>query len=253
MAGILQPKGVSWVVSLGTASTASPTIVEYPWNPSFSGWTGDLSVAYLGGGSGSSSSPGFAYPGPVVTGAAQAGFPGNTPYPMILGVIVGFKYTPANATMAPSDYPYFAANTALAPGSTVTVKVVSDAQGVWAVQFSGTPGAAQSNLFSGGNLTASNFITTTVGVNTYNFAVGNNNTGFSGAYINYNSLIGTFTTPGTATFKDTYASLQIVGLNKAPGNSWYTANPLNNAPNNILNVTLNNLAQTINSQLSTLS
>lgn len=142
------PSGLTPVFSMSTPMIATPTMVEYPWNPEFSGANGDLCVAAILGTDNPPdpilSDPGYVYPGPV----GDSPLPANN-YSPILGVIYGFRYTPISPTPMVTDfYTYFIKNTPIV--GNISVLVQCDGLTQYSIQYKGTvdkPGISQTDLF----------------------------------------------------------------------------------------------------------
>jgi len=236
MAGVFNPFGLSWQYSLGTASQASPTLMDYDWNPSFSGFTGDVAAACLYDATAPDPSryaatgavPLPCYPLPGLTAPASI----NTP--PLLGVIVGFKYEPANNPIGQTDFLSYSANTQLKPGTGVTVRVVADMQGIYSIQYKGTTGLAVNNLFNSGGITCDTTYAVTIGGLVYNFPIGDTTTGYSKSYLY-------FTSADYSELPNVEYPAVIQGITNINGNTWSTTNPTVLAPNNLINVSLNNL------------
>jgi hypothetical protein len=179
------PFGFQWAYSTSAASQASPTLVEFPWNPSFSGWTGDLAIQYLPGDTANSilSTDGFAYPGYVATNIGFSTHSLN--YPPIIGVIAGFRYTPvSNSILTTDSWPSYEIGTAVL-NNKVTVIVNTDIQGRYAIQFKGYPalkGLTQNFLFGQAFLGTDFPYVQKVGGFTFTFPIGNS-AGLSSLYI----------------------------------------------------------------------
>jgi hypothetical protein len=251
------PFGFLYSYSTSAASQASPTLVEFPWNPLFSGWSGDLAIQYLPG-AGSDTAPssadGFVYPGYISTNVDPSG---TFNYPPIVGVIAGFRYVPNNDSILSNDtWPSFVAGTAVI--GKVYVVVNTDIQARYQIQYdgrAGVKGVTQNLLFGQATLGADNTFVQTVSGNTFTFAVGTPNSTVGGA----NGAL-----PGTSTLFITNLNTQRLGvtgnklarttsypvflLTPAQGNDWYDPTDPNASANEntIMNVLLNNNFTTTN-------
>jgi hypothetical protein len=253
------PFGFRWSYSTSAASQASPTLVEFPWNPLFSGWSGDLAIQYLpGAGSATalSSTDGYVYPGYLESSVEGGSDIFN--YPPIIGVIAGFRYTPASdAILSNNSWSSFQAGTQVV--GKVTVIVNTDIQGRYAVQYKGgsLKGVTQNYLFGMAEIWSDTRTVQTVGPNTFTFAVGTPNTSAGSATGNL---------PGTSTIyiqdlqtqSGGVTSLKLARTTTFPvflqtpeysaTNDWYDAASPNAAQNEntIMTVLLNNNYTTTN-------
>lgn len=243
------PFGFNWQYSQTVSANALSPIVEYPWNPLISGYTGDLCVAYLTNGAGalSGSYAGYVYPAPVPTIPDNtAETPVQVSYPPIIGVIVGFKFqqttsfqNPLNGINVQSFY-----NPTVTPvpsGQPITVLVNTDPSAIYSVQTNNTStptqGVAQTSLFYVGPVNGENTYTVSVGTAPNNinwvFAYGDNTTGQSKMFLAANGL----QDPGLQTLGARRTlPLQIVGITQTGTNNWRTTN--DPQANNIVNVRL---------------
>jgi len=172
------PFGFQWAYSTSAASQASPTLVDFPWNPSFSGWTGDLAIQYLPGDTAATlnSTDGYVYPGYISSDVNVTDRVFN--YPPIVGVIAGFRYEPiSNSILTTNEWPSFQAGTQVVGGK-VSVIVNTDIQGRYDIQFKGYPalkGVTKDFLFGQAGLGAVYTNVQTVGTNNFTFPVGTPN------------------------------------------------------------------------------
>jgi hypothetical protein len=242
------PFGFNWQYSQTVSANALSPIVEYPWNPIMSGYTGDLCVAYLPDGAGALDADysGFVYPAPVPTLPSAVSPNEVITYPPIIGVIVGFKYKSAKSIQNPLNgidtAPFYNPEvTPIVSGSPVTVQVITDPAAIYSVQTNNTStpttGVAQTSLFYVGPVTAAATYTKVIGTTpndlTYYFAKGDDNTGQSLMYLAANGL----QDPGLQSLGDRRTlPLQIVGITESGTNDWSTPSDLQ--PNNIVNVRL---------------
>jgi hypothetical protein len=137
------PFGLQGDLSTSAASQANPTLLTFPWNPAFSGWSGDPVISYLPAVAGTnvSSALGYVYPAFISSNITIPNTVQNIYYPPIVGVIVGFKYKPANNSLTPNDtWPSYDKTTVLQEGTTVQVIVNTDAQARYKIQYRGEPG-----------------------------------------------------------------------------------------------------------------
>jgi hypothetical protein len=248
------PFGFQWAYSTSAASQASPTLVEFPWNPLFSGWSGDLAVQYLPGATADlkSSEDGYVYPGYTRTDMSP---PSDRifNYPPIVGVIAGFRYEPLNDSSLNIDiWPSFELGTKV-KNNKVTVVVNTDIQGRYNIQYKGTTGdglgVQQKFLFGQAELGADEEYDLTVGGNVFYFAVGVPNSSVGSAT---GGIPGTSTLylNNIATQADTLAGNSLMKSSSYPvflqmpavGNTWYVPADPNRAPNEntIMTVLLNN-------------
>jgi hypothetical protein len=249
------PFGLQGDYSTSAASQANPTLLTFPWNPNYSGWSGDVAVQYLPSGTGSLfSTDGLVYPGYTrVEGLTPpSGFSYN--YPPIIGVIVGFKYKPANNAITPNDtWPSYILGTELVPNTAVEVIINTDLQARYKIQFKGNetnPGVAQNFLFGTGMFGADEEYSVVDSGITYYFAKGRPNTSVGSA---------TGGSPGTSTLylKDIYTQANLLGTqnvirptqnplfiqtpNNYDNSGWYNAMSSNPSEyeNNIVTVMFN--------------
>jgi len=248
------PFGFQWAYSTSAASQASPTLVEFPWNPAFSGWSGDLAVQYLPGALGTtkSSTDGFIYPGYTRTDMSP---PSDRffNYPPIVGVIAGFRYEPLNDSSLNIDiWPSYLKGTEV-KNSKITVVVNTDIQGRYNIQYQGTTGddlgVQQDYLFGQAELGGLNEYNLTLGGNVFYFATGIPNTSFGSAS---GGIPGTSTMfiKNLVTQSDTLTDLTLMKSSTFPvflqtpatGNTWYDPADPNRAQNEntIMTVLLNN-------------
>ena len=242
------PFGFQWAYSTSAASQASPTLVEFPWNPSFSGWTGDIAIQYLPGNTADTllSTDGYVYPGYYDTNVDVSGRVFN--YPPIVGVIAGFRYTPiSNSILTTDSWPSYQAGTQVVGGK-ITVIVNTDIQGRYNIQFKGegaVKGVSQNFLFGQAKLGSDYPNIQTVGAFTFTFANGTPNStittgsGQSSLYITdlftQNSNV-----ESISLARDT--ALPVFLLTPARGQDWYDASAPNatDNENTIMEVLLNN-------------
>jgi hypothetical protein len=186
---IFQPFGFQGDYSTSAASQANPTLVTFPWNPSFSGWSGDVAVQYLPGPYVDSeytiaSADGYVYPGYVSATGLTPPSDYIFNYPPIIGVIVGFKYEPINNTITPNDtWSSYVTGTAVKDNQ-ISVIINTDLQARYKVQYKGTslaPGITQNLLFGGAQFGADNTYDVVAGGVTFKFAVGTPSTSTGGA------------------------------------------------------------------------
>lgn len=249
------PFGLQGAYSTSAASQANPTLLTFPWNPAYSGWSGDAAIQYLPSGTGSLfSSDGYVYPAYTrVTGLTiPDGFTFN--YPPIVGVIVGFKYKPANNAITPNDtWPSYILGTELVPNTTVEVIINTDLQARYTIQYKATteqPGVSQNFLFGTGAFGADEEYSVVNGGITYFFGKGRPNTSVGSA---------SGGSPGTSTLyltgiqtqanslgpqnviRPTNQPLYIQTPNNYDNSGWYdsgSSNPTENE-NNIITVMFN--------------
>lgn len=253
------PFGFNWQYSQTVSANALSPIVEYPWNPLFSGYSGDLCVAFLiqnGGTIPTGTTPtmniqGYVYPAPVNTlpqitiGAETA----TATVPPIIGVIVGFKFTPKRNPSVPVNG-FDGANfynplvTPVESGSKITVLVNTDPTAIYSVQsFNGVftnNGIAQNQIFNYFPLAGDTTYSMTVGDApnnvTWTFAYGNNDTGISKQYLNAaDGTTPSFVAGSVA--KPRTKPLQVVGITKKGNNDWSTNTDVQS--NNLVNVRFN--------------
>jgi hypothetical protein len=248
------PFGFQWAYSTSAASQASPTLVEFPWDSDFSGWSGDLAVQYLPGDDATSKSTadGFVYPGYTRTDIAPADSR-ILNYPPIVGVIAGFRYQPVNdSSMNVDVWPSYVAGTEVKDDK-ITVVVNTDIQGRYNIQYKGTTGdglgVQQEFLFGQAELGGLNEFAQTVGGNVFYFAKGIPNSSVGSAS---GGIPGTSTLYLTnlATQADTLAGNSLMKSSSYPvflqtpatGNTWYDPADPNRAQNEntIMTVLLNN-------------
>lgn len=243
------PFGFNWQYSQTVSANALSPIVEYPWNPILSGYTGDLCVAYLTDAAGALDADfsGFVYPAPVQPLPTFGSPTAATPtYPPIIGVIVGFKYdlqpslqSPMNGINTASFYnPEL---TKVESGKPVSVLVNTDPAAIYSIQTNNTTtpttGVAQTSLFYVAPVNGSSTYTKSIGnapnALLYTFAYGDNLTGQSKMFLAANGL----QDPGLQTLGGRRTlPLQIVGITQSGTNNWSTPSDLQ--ANNIVNVRL---------------
>lgn len=186
---IFQPFGFQGDLSTSAASQANPTLVTFPWNPLFSGWSGDVAVQYLPGPYADSdyslaSNDGYVYPGYVSATGLTPPSDYVFNYPPIIGVIVGFKYEPINNSITPNDtWSSYVTGTQVKDNQ-ISVIINTDLQARYKVQYKGTtqvPGITQNLLFGGALFGADTTYNVTIGGVTFAFAVGTPNTTTGGA------------------------------------------------------------------------
>jgi len=179
-----KPFGFQGAYSTSAASIAKPTLLSFPWNVDFSGWSGDLAVQYLPKSPTEKvSADGYVYPAPISFDITPpSGYRFN--YPPIVGVIVGFKYTPTDNAITPNDtWSSYIRNTEVV-GNKVEVIISTDAQARYLIQYNGTteaPGVTSDALFGAGTLGAGATYPRTLQGIDYVFAQGTANSSTSTA------------------------------------------------------------------------
>lgn len=249
------PFGLQGAYSTSAASQANPTLLTFPWNPAYSGWSGDVAVQFLPSSTTELfSTDGYVYPGYTrVTGLTPpSDFTYN--YPPIVGVIVGFKYQPANNAITPNNtWPSFILGTELVPNTTVEVIINTDLQARYTIQYKGTtenPGLTQNFLFGTAGFAADEEYSVVSGGITYFFAKGRPNTsvgtatggapGTSTLYLT-NPITQTASLAGASVVRPTDQPLFIQTPNNYDNSGWYDSGSPNPSDfeNNIITVMFN--------------
>lgn len=253
------PFGLQGDLSTSAASQANPTLLTFPWDPTMSGWSGDLAIAYLPDSNGEAinSTLGYVYPGFATTNISPPSGTAGVFYPPIVGVITGFRYKPANNSLTPNDtWPSYEADTVLQTGTTVQVIVNTDAQARYKIQYYGEEspsllGLTKDYLFGSAFIggAAEDLYQVTLGGVIYTFVRGTPNTATASAQgLEPGTSRMALVTPSTISQNLTTAQvtrratapLLIMTPNNYDNSGWWSANDPDDANvNNILGVMLN--------------
>lgn len=248
------PFGFRGAYSTSAASQANPTLLTFPWNPNFSGWTGDIAIQYLPGGVDSiASNDGYVYPGYISQTGITIPEDGFLNYPPVVGVIVGFKYTPVNNMIVPNDqWNSYVIGTELMPNTKVEVIVNTDLQARYEIQYKGQDdlkGLSQNYLFGVATIFADDTYTVNMGGGiSFTFAKGRPGVGASGGGIQGTSKLYLYQpqtqTASMATVKlirPSSAPLFIQTPNNFDSSGWYdeTSPNASENENNIVSVMFN--------------
>lgn len=173
MAGIFSPFGLQYVNSLSTSENKGDGFRTYEFDPTYSGFSGDLATYLVGLVNGTADqSSGTWYAGSVQTQDSKYIYPmpiflnltdpvtsdtfayGNLP--TSIGVFDSFEYYPASLNGQLQKCGYYIADTPLMPGTKVLAKVVCDPNAIYNIQVKTagemTTGARQNDLFKGANV-----------------------------------------------------------------------------------------------------
>lgn len=186
------PTGFTPLYSNGVSGLSQPGLVDYPYNPNFYGFSGDIIVKnfYKQGATGDQSlktpeaPKGYVYPYPSAKWAGNGGNANAIQFAPILGVAVGFKYQPKGGNGAVTLSSNWIIGTQIEDNTQVYVTIVQDIQTVFKAQAGGAQfgdlGISQTQLFEVCNVNSTNYYSVTVGsaaVQGLQFALGDTNSG----------------------------------------------------------------------------